>query len=96
MQNRKYDVNSDELHEFITNFHSFKDEYSTLYSKLYILDCVIERLDTIDLDDTDSVNIFTDCIFRLFKDTFSLADNLYSKSKNININSFLGVKNGRE
>lgn len=94
---KKYNITDENLHKFILAIHSFVEDYSTLYSKLYLLDVFVDKLDYIELNDIDTVDIFTDCISHLVKDVFAFANSLYLKSKDVCYSEFGEVtENGRK
>lgn len=41
---RRYNITDEQLHIFIKNSHGFVENYAKLYLKIYIADCVADRI----------------------------------------------------
>lgn len=87
----KYNITDDNLHKFIVASHSFIEEYSELYSKIFILDTFVHKIDDIDFSDIDKVDVFTSCIFDLCEDVYNFSNSLYLKSKKLNFDKYRGA-----
>ena len=87
----KYNISDENLHNYVVNTHRFFESYQNLYCKLFVIEKFVKVFDEIDINDIDSVDIFTSCMWDLIEDMYISANELYKMSNGLSFTNFEGV-----